>query len=195
MDYVDFLNLEQIYYFIFLLLRKIFYFLNPVNLMQVYYEYWPSLMTFSLFLSAFLFWLLFYLRSKFKKVKEENDKMYNTILSPEQSKFFGENKNERWDKIVEQINSDSPAEWRVAILDADVILDEMLGKMGYWGDSIGEKLKQIERSDFLNLDNAWEAHRIRNQIAHQGSDNVLTSRTAKKALSLYQKVFEEFEFI
>lgn len=195
MDYVDFLNLEQIYYGIFLLLKKILHFLNPFNIAEAYYEAWPLLMTISLVLSFFLLWALLYIRGKFKKIKKENEKMYNTILTGSETINLGENKNNRWNKIIQQVNSDSASEWKIAILEADIILDEMLGRMGYRGDSIGEKLKQIERSDFLNLDNAWEAHKIRNRVAHQGEDFVLTSRIAKKAISSYQKVFEEFEYI
>jgi len=71
----------------------------------------------------------------------------------------------------------------------------MLTRSGYHGDGVGEKMKGIERSDFNTLDKAWEAHKIRNSIAHGGSDIILTKRTAKKAIDLYRQVFEEFEYI
>jgi hypothetical protein len=103
--------------------------------------------------------------------------------------------NTRWRSVVDHINSDNPANWKVAILDADTILDEMVMSMGYHGDSLGERLKSIEASDFTTLDNAWEAHKIRNQIAHQGSDFVLTEREARRVISLYESVFREFKYI
>ena len=63
------------------------------------------------------------------------------------------------------------------------------------GDGVGEKLKGIEESDFDHLEEAWEAHKIRNAIAHQGSDFLLTQREAKRIIRLYKSVFEEFDII
>jgi uncharacterized membrane protein len=103
-------------------------------------------------------------------------------------------KNERWEKIKGYLESDNPADWKVAILDADTLLDEMVSRMGYRGDNLGEQLKQIESSDFITLDDAWEAHKLRNKIAHQG-DYPLTRREFVKAMGQFQRVFEEFHFI
>jgi len=82
------------------------------------------------------------------------------------------------------------------VLEADIILGEMLEKMGYIkGETIGDKLKTIEQSDFNSLDQAWEAHRIRNMIAHGGSDYILTEREAKRVIGLYEQVFKEFRYV
>ena len=63
------------------------------------------------------------------------------------------------------------------------------------GESIGERLKVVETGDFDHIEEAWEAHKIRNAIAHQGSDFLLTKREAQRVLSLYESVFKEFEII
>ncbi len=101
----------------------------------------------------------------------------------------------RWKNIQSLINSHNLNDWKQAIIEADILLDEMLDKMGYHGNSIGEKLKQIEPSDFLTLNQAWEAHKVRNQIAHQGSNYILSRDEAEKVISLYGEVFKEFYFI
>ena len=194
MDYVNFLNLEQLYYWVYLIVKNIFGFLNPANLIKFYYEIWPELMLFSLFLSALCLWALFYIYTKMKDVAVKNSEIFDTVVSGD-SFELGINKNERWEKILNYINSDSPAEWKMAILDADVILEEIIIRIGYPGVSLGERLRQIERSDLLSLDSAWEAHKIRNQVAHEGSDIALSHRMAKKAINLYKQVFEELEFI
>jgi hypothetical protein len=103
--------------------------------------------------------------------------------------------NRRWKNIQLLINSHNLNDWKQAIIEADILLDEMLDKMGYHGDSIGEKLKQIEASDFLTLNQAWEAHKVRNQIAHQGGNYILSRDEAEKVISLYEEVFREFYFI
>jgi hypothetical protein len=45
------------------------------------------------------------------------------------------------------------------------------------------------------LDEAWEAHRVRNQVAHEGSDFILSQREARRAVELYRKVFEAYGVI
>ena len=103
--------------------------------------------------------------------------------------------NRRWDRVVAHVQSENPADWRLAILESDIILSELLEKMGYVGENVGEKLKRIERSDFNTIDDAWEAHKVRNLIAHQGSDYVLSRREAQRVIGLYMNVFREFKYI
>lgn len=103
--------------------------------------------------------------------------------------------NPRWEKIVLHINSHNPSDWRLAILECDIILDEMLTKMNYRGESLSDKLKAVEKSDFLSIDKAWEAHRVRNAIAHEGSNFQITDREARRVVALYEEVFREFHYI
>jgi hypothetical protein len=103
--------------------------------------------------------------------------------------------NEKWRNVVVHINSVNPSDWKLAILECDIMLGDMLEKMGYLQDSIGEKLKAVEPSDFINIESAWEAHKIRNTIAHEGSDFLLNEREAKRVIGLYEVVFREFHLI
>lgn len=104
-------------------------------------------------------------------------------------------KNTRWERVVAHLNSNSPSDWRLAILECDIMLDELLNKEGYLGDTIGDKLKIAKRGDFETLDYAWEAHKIRNAIAHEGQDFELSDRESKRIVGLYERVFREFDFI
>jgi hypothetical protein len=103
--------------------------------------------------------------------------------------------NARWEKILTQSTSMNPADWRLAIIDADAMLDDLVTSMGYRGNSLGERLKVVEISDFTTLEKAWEAHKIRNRIAHSGSDFILTQREASRVIDLYRQVFEEFSYL
>jgi hypothetical protein len=104
-------------------------------------------------------------------------------------------KNQRWEHIKELMKSKNQSDWRQAIIEADIILDEMLRRMSYDGFTIGDMLKQIEPSDFVTLDKAWEAHKFRNEIAHTGSEFVLSKDEAERVISLFQAVFDEFYFV
>lgn len=102
--------------------------------------------------------------------------------------------NEAWEKIIKLMASDSPNDWKLAIIEADKMLELVIGTFKIPGDNLGEKLKKIEKGDFLSLEEAWSAHKIRNRIAHEHNFH-LSHREAQTAISNYEKVFREFDFI
>jgi hypothetical protein len=104
-------------------------------------------------------------------------------------------RNEKWERVERHMKSTNPNDWRLAILEADIMLDEMLSVLQYSGETMADKLKSVERSDFLTIDKAWEAHKVRNVIAHEGADFLLSDREAKRVIDLYREVFEEFHFV
>lgn len=102
----------------------------------------------------------------------------------------------KWQQVEAHASSPNSHEWRLAILEADIILDELVYKhFGEFGDTMGERLKKVDRSDFQTIDKAWEAHRIRNAIAHEGSSFELSERGLRNILKLYEEVFKEFNYI
>ncbi len=100
----------------------------------------------------------------------------------------------QWASILEKLNSDNSSDWKVAIIEADNMLEELVTRMGYEGVNLGEKLKSVEPSDFLTLQDAWEAHKVRNAIAHEGGYE-LSKREARRVINLFERVFREFHFI
>lgn len=101
----------------------------------------------------------------------------------------------RWDKVLMHLESKNPNDWRQAIIEADIILGELLTKLGYKGEGIGEQLKRANKADFSTIDAAWEAHKVRNMLAHAGSDFPFNQHDARNVIHLYRKVFEEFFYI
>jgi hypothetical protein len=97
----------------------------------------------------------------------------------------------RFTHVREHIESDNPNDWKHAIIEADIILDKALKQLGYAGASLGERLRSITPSMLATIDDAWEAHKIRNHIAHSGPDFVLTHKIAKEAVLRYERVFTE----
>jgi hypothetical protein len=90
------------------------------------------------------------------------------------------------------MSSTSEALWRIGIMEADNLLFESLREKGYQGDGLGEMLKS---ASFKTIDLAWDAHRLRNRIAHEGSNFELTEREAKRAFMLYESVLRELKVI
>jgi hypothetical protein len=102
---------------------------------------------------------------------------------------------DKWKQIVEWVESPNEANWRLAIIEADIMLDNLVASLHLPGDTMGERMKAIEKSDFNTIDDAWEAHKARNNIAHQGGGFALNQREARRIISLYERVFREFQLI
>lgn len=103
-----------------------------------------------------------------------------------------DSKNVKWDAIQRRVTENNPESWRIAIIEADIMLEEVLNNAGYVGQSIGDKLKSANPNSFTTVQDAWEAHKVRNTIAHVGSDFVLTQKVAQETITQFGRVFREF---
>ena len=101
----------------------------------------------------------------------------------------------KWKGVTDLASSANPSDWRLAILEADIMLGDVLEEMGVQGDSIGDKLKSMDKSDLPNIQFAWDAHLVRNQIAHEGSDFQIPEREVKRVIGLYQSIFSSLHKI
>jgi len=105
-------------------------------------------------------------------------------------------RNTKWEAARDKVFSDNSSDWKLAIIEADVVLDDFLTERGYQGAGVGEKLKDAEKlGDLRGVQDAWEAHKKRNEIAHEGSENEVSKREAISIIALYEKVFEEEGYI
>lgn len=103
--------------------------------------------------------------------------------------------NPTWTSVRNKLLSDNQSDWRLAIIEADIYLDRVLDEKGFYGDTLGDKFKQITPEKLPSIQIAWEAHKVRNRIAHDGSGFVLTMPEARRVLSYYEIVFRDLEVI
>lgn len=75
-----------------------------------------------------------------------------------------------------------------AVIEADKLLDFVLKRKGYNG-SLGEKLKKAAPL-FSNIDEVWDAHKMRNHIAHEVGF-VLSSSQASRPLMSFKKALRD----
>lgn len=106
-----------------------------------------------------------------------------------------EEKHTRWEKIEQYLKSEHPSDWKIAVLEADSMLDDIIKHMGYKGETMGERLKQIQAKDFPFLDEAWNAHKVRNQIAHRGSEYPITRTEAEDTIDKYNRIFVALKYL
>ncbi len=119
----------------------------------------------------------------------------NHAIHEYQEKSAMQSKNPRWELVENLLQSPAEADWRVAIIEADVLLEEALMSSGFSGGSLGEILTNAGENSFSTYQNAWNAHKIRNDIAHEGSSYKLAKEDAVKTVNMYRTVLEEFGIV
>ena len=122
-----------------------------------------------------------------KLLRPKSD-LLNLILPPESVKESS--LGSKWEEIQKHLNSVKEAEWKFAVIEADSLVDSILKAGGYLGDTMGDRLKNIDKSQIVSLDGLWEAHKIRNRLAHD-VNYFLRYGEAKRAIQLYEKTLKE----
>ena len=155
-----------------------------------------SLSVFFLFVIVYCFVRMLEIRKKEKEhLREEIAEYAHHKAEREKESAGGSFKNQRWENVLNYLTSENPSDWKLAIIEADTILEELTDQLGLDGDNVGERLKATDRERFKSLDNAWEAHLVRNKIAHEGSQFDISQHEANRVVSLYEDVFREFGYI
>jgi hypothetical protein len=155
------------------------------------YSGWHVIVGFSIVLTVLLAAAVAYIYRRLDQLRtSEALLLYPSVASAEAAPI-----NPKWQRVLDHIESNNENDWRLSILEADIMLDDLLDTLNLPGDTMGEKLKAVAKGDFKTLDNAWEAHKVRNQIAHEGSDFILTQREARRIVELYRSIFEEFKIV
>ncbi len=186
--------------------HKLFAF-NVDNWPHIVSVYHTALLVFSLFFISIISYTAIRL---FEIRKKEHNHLHHEIAEyahhkKEREKKLHEadkvSKNERWVKTLNYLFSQHPSDWKLAIIEADSMLEALLDQLGFKGESLGDKLKSATQPSRTggekvhNMSSAWSAHAIRNKIAHEGTSFELSQHEAKKAIALYEHIFREFGYI
>jgi hypothetical protein len=102
--------------------------------------------------------------------------------------------NKEWESIIKRLAIKDEANYKLAVIEADKLLDTVLKKLTIPGATMGERLKAIPVSQLPSIDNVWQAHRLRNHLVHT-TEFVLTEIKAKQAIDMYKQAFDELKVL
>ncbi len=157
-----------------------------MTIAQRYFHALPLLNAVSIVVSGALFAAAIYFIVKTgwlrARIQEIDDVIFKSDLA---RKKVGKS----WSEIERSFFSGSDEELKLAVLKADVLLAEALKESGLQGKDLGERLKRVKTSVLPNLDNVWEAHKLRNRLAHD-PDFVLKRDAAERALTVYEEALQ-----
>lgn len=153
------------------------------------------------FLAIFFITIISYCAIRMLEIrKKEHDHLHHEIHEyahhhSKKDHGVSMSKNANWNKVLTYLASESSSDWKLAIIEADTMLDQLMKELGFNGQSLGDRLKLASQDTFKGLSNAWEVHTIRNRIAHEGLAYELSKHEAKRVIALYEGIFHHYGFI
>jgi len=114
-------------------------------------------------------------------------KLKRLLTRPEMIGMTREEVQRRWAE-VRQTSKQSLMGAKLALIEADTLLDTGLKSLMMPGDTLGERLR-VAGYKFPKLRNVWWAHKLRNQLAHDSSFQI-TQREAERALDDFEKALK-----
>jgi len=114
-------------------------------------------------------------------------KVVKQLKKPELFGMSEEKVRETMDEINEQAEQ-SVMGAKLAVIEADKLVDNVLRAMVIPGETMGERLKAAAHN-YPKIREVWPAHKLRNQLVHD-SDFNLTQNRAKRALQDFEKALK-----
>lgn len=158
---------------------------------------YTTVMIIFILLDAFLLFVVIYAVRRYRDIRmtviadEEQQIARHQERQREQPITATEEVGEVWKQVQTFRNSKNPAEWNMAVLRADALLDEMLQHSGYaQGETMADRLRVVDPTRVRSLDAVWSAHRLRNSIAHDPRIEH-TQETINHALNAYEQALRE----
>jgi len=142
-------------------------------------------------LSAILFWLVIFYIIKLNIIDEK--------IAAIELKYFGlrdfgkRYSVKAWKTIIKRFQTRDETQIKIALAEADKILDEVLKAGAYSGDNIEERLAQVTPEKLSNSQELLEAHKIAVQSGEE--DFKINPQEAYGVLKIYERSFREFGLI
>lgn len=145
-----------------------------------------------LFISIFIFFLIsiIYFLKKTHWMEwrfGEGRKEFLTEQSYEVKKI-----SETWAGIDNRLKTDLESEYKLAIIEADGLLEEVLEKIGFAGKDFKERLEKMTLDQLPDIDKVKKVHEIRGSIIRD-PDYRLSLDNAKKIIGVYREALESLE--
>jgi len=99
-----------------------------------------------------------------------------------------------WKQIKQRMLSENQNDWKLAILESDKVLDEILKMAGYIGANTEEKLRAIIPAQLSNIEDVKMANLVSGEIMKDPTYEI-TLKKAKETIEIYRIAFVELNLI
>ncbi|MBI2610053.1 hypothetical protein HYW53_02650 [Candidatus Giovannonibacteria bacterium] len=101
---------------------------------------------------------------------------------------------QRWEDLMGRFEASLDSDASLFVLEADSMVDDILKRIGIPGDTMMERITNLEPVEISSIPDLAAAHRIRNNIAHTPGFKV-SKPEAANLLKKYKRVLEELEVL
>lgn len=100
---------------------------------------------------------------------------------------------QKWDAIRAKASEGSMDSLKIAVIEADTLIDSLLKDGGLEGDHMADRLDQLSSDDIRSIDRVWRAHRYRNELVHERG--AVHAERAAQALEGFEAFLKEVGII
>jgi len=146
-----------------------------------------------LIISAVVFVHVLYIIFGFLRLQNRFDIYKDAFLRDTPPPYRGEFVT-RWFLVEQRIAKAQEAEYKMAVIEADKIFDDLLQKMKLRGDNMQARLKRITPELLPSIDKVWKSHKIRNKLVHDAGYS-LSYEDALSVVSNYRAALRELKIL
>ncbi len=166
--------------------------MNPQLFPSPYFEIWWTVRAGFVLVSAFFIGMLIYLYfvSDYKFYRfSENIKEYKSF-KPD----WGIKIEHNWEEIKKNANHEKEAERKLSIIEADDMVDNILGQLGYQGQDLIEKLEGLNKDIIPLIEELKEAHRIKRDLVYDPNKSIDKKET-ERLIGYYEETIKDLQII
>ena len=145
----------------------------------------------SFLISTILLGLIIYFAVQTEFISDPVEHFFDTLGAINMSK---RRTLKAWKQIQKRLRSNKMNDLKLAVLEADKVLDEILRMAGFPGKDLDERLELITPAQIENIEEIREAHKFKNRIATE-PDFSISQNEAQINVDIYKKVFQDLNLI
>ena len=101
---------------------------------------------------------------------------------------------QKWENIKKRLGTEDSSQYKIAIIEADDLIIDLITRMAYPGENTAERLANINPGQIENIEDIRKAHLVRNRIVHDGGFAV-TKEQAEETLAIYGEFLKYHEVV
>jgi len=115
-----------------------------------------------------------------------------TLYGAEHPAAFRVKNVKTWRKIQDRMKTGNISQYKAAVLESDTLVDEVLGRLGFAGSNMVERLASATDVQIEGREKLLWAHEVRNKIIRDEYFQ-LDEKTAEEAVEIYRDFLDAWE--
>lgn len=99
-----------------------------------------------------------------------------------------------WGSLRKRAKDEKPSERKLAIIETDDMMCNILNEMGYEGDTLDESLQEVTTDIVSNKDDLLRVHKIRRDLIYDPNYE-LSQDEAKEIMDVFEKSLSDLQFL